>query len=149
MILISHRGNINGPNPSQENHPNYIINVLHQGYDVEVDVWYSENKFMLGHDTPQYEFPFDLLERFYSKLWLHCKNLEALIELKQIDPTSSRLNYFWHQEDDVTLTSKRYIWAYPGQQPTKNSIAVMPEIHNDDTSQCIGICSDYIEKYNK
>jgi hypothetical protein len=54
---------------------------------------------------------------------------------------------FWHQKDDVTLTSQGYIWAYPGKQPLKNSIAVLPERNNDDTSQCSGICSDVIEKY--
>ena len=61
----------------------------------------------------------------------------------------SDLNYFWHQEDTLTLTSKRYIWAYPGKQPIENSISVMPEIKNDDISLCVGICSDYILKYRK
>jgi hypothetical protein len=41
------------------------------------------------------------------------------------------------------------VWAYPGKQPIKGSIAVMPEIHNDDLSKCVGICSDYIENYKK
>jgi hypothetical protein len=47
----------------------------------------------------------------------------------------------------VALTSKNYIWAYPGKQPIKGSIAVMPEVHNDDLDNCIGICSDYINDY--
>ena len=59
----------------------------------------------------------------------------------------SDIHCFWHQEDDATLTSKGYIWAYPGKQPIKNSIAVMPEIYSDDVSKCIGICSDYIINY--
>jgi hypothetical protein len=25
----------------------------------------------------------------------------------------------------------------------------MPEIYNDDISECMGVCSDYIEKYKK
>ena len=53
----------------------------------------------------------------------------------------------WHETDKVTITSKGFIWAFPGHQPLKNSIAVMPEINNEDVSQCIGICSDYIEQY--
>jgi hypothetical protein len=28
-----------------------------------------------------------------------------------------------------------------------NSIAVLPEIHGDQTSDCIGICSDFIGLY--
>ncbi len=146
MKFISHRGNISGPNPQKENHPNYILNALNKGYEVEIDVWYT-NKFMLGHDKPQYEFPFDLLEKFYTKLWVHCKNIEAIVKLKNNPELNSRLNYFWHENDTVTLTSKGYIWAYPGKQPINNSIAVMPEINNDNITQCKGICSDYIEKY--
>ncbi len=148
MILISHRGNITGSNPNKENHPDYILKALQQGYDVEIDVWYTD-KFMLGHDKPQYGFPFDLLEKFHTNLWIHCKNVKALIKMKEIDHLSPRLNYFWHEEDTVTLTSKNHVWAYPGKQPIKNSIAVMPELYNDDTSQCVGICSDYIKRYKK
>jgi hypothetical protein len=56
-------------------------------------------------------------------------------------------NYFWHQEDTLTLTSMNVIWAYPGKQPIKGSIAVMPEIYNDDLDSCMGICSDIVKKY--
>jgi hypothetical protein len=56
-------------------------------------------------------------------------------------------NYFWHEEDTVTLTSRGAIWAYPGKQPIKGSIAVMPEIYDDNLNDCIGICSDNVKKY--
>jgi hypothetical protein len=65
----------------------------------------------------------------------------------KLDATGSKLNYFWHESDKVTLTSKNIMWAYPGTQPLKGSIAVLPEWKEDDISQCAGICSDYIEKY--
>lgn len=39
-MFISHRGNLNGPSPDFENRPEYIIETLHRGYDVETDVWY-------------------------------------------------------------------------------------------------------------
>ena len=39
MILISHRGNIDGRIPEKENHPNYIDAAIKAGYDVEVDLW--------------------------------------------------------------------------------------------------------------
>lgn len=147
MILISHRGNINGKQPDKENHPDYIWEALRKGYNVEIDVWFVNDKLKLGHDNPQYDFPFELFENHYNKLWIHCKNLEAIVELNKFDKTGTRLNYFWHQEDDVTLTSKGYIWAYPGKQPIANSIAVMPELNKDDISKCIGVCSDYIINY--
>jgi len=140
MKLISHRGNINGKNLEKENHPDYISKALSLGYDVEVDVWY-DNGFWLGHDKPVYPIRTSFLKN--KKLWCHAKNLEAIVEMK-----NNNIHYFWHQKDDITLTSKGYIWAYPGKQPIKESIAVLPEIYKDDVSNCIGICSDNIIKYN-
>ena len=145
MKLISHRGNISGPNPERENHPEYIFEALQAGYDVEIDVWFENGKFMLGHDEPQYEFPFELLDKNYPNLWIHCKDIESI---EKFNILNENYNYFWHQEDTVTLTSKNFIWAYPGNQPIKNSISVLPELFNDNTSECIGICSDYIQNYN-
>jgi len=57
------------------------------------------------------------------------------------------INYFWHEEDTLTLTSHNYLWVYPGKQPIKNSIAVLPELFQDDVSECLGVCSDFIKKY--
>ena len=54
MILISHRGNVDGPNPEKENHPSYIDMTIKAGYNVEIDVWYIDNNWYLGHDAPQY-----------------------------------------------------------------------------------------------
>ena len=140
MILISHRGNIDGKIPEYENNPNYIEAALELGYDVEVDVWFVDGKFMLGHDEPQYETDYKFLMN--EKLWCHSKHLDALFEMKKY-----AIHYFWHETDTVTLTSKNYVWAYPGKQPIKGSIACMPELENDNVLLCKGICSDYIQYY--
>jgi hypothetical protein len=144
MILIAHRGNIDGKSELYENEPNYIDNALEKGYDVEIDIWVIEGNFYLGHDKPQYGITLEWLDKRKNELWIHCKNMEAMEWFNSLFGT---YNYFWHQEDTLTLTSKGYIWAYPGKQPIKVSIAVMPEIYNDDISQCLGICSDYIQNY--
>jgi hypothetical protein len=145
MILISHRGNINGSVPELENKPKYIDDAIHSGYDVEIDVWLINGVLFLGHDKPQYEINQKWLQDRKEKLWIHCKNVEAMVYFNST--LVSQYNYFWHQEDTATLTSYKFIWAYPGKQPIKNSIAVMPEIHEEDITQCNGICSDYILNY--
>jgi hypothetical protein len=144
MILISHRGNIDGRLESYENEPNYIDSALSKGYDVEIDIWVIEGTFYLGHDKPQYGVTLDWLYKRKNNLWIHCKNIEAI---EWFNTLLGMYNYFWHQEDTLTLTSKNYIWVYPGKQPIKNSIAVMPEIHNDKISECVGVCSNYIQNY--
>ena len=55
MLLISHRGNLNGIQKKRENSPTYINEALSKGYDVEVDVRFTDDKFFLGHDTNQYK----------------------------------------------------------------------------------------------
>lgn len=148
MILISHRGNIDGKT-ERENHPSYIDEAIEAGYDVEIDIWAIEGTFHLGHDEPQYGITQHWLNERKDKLWIHCKNIEAVEWFNELESIGSDFNYFWHQEDDVTLTSMNFIWAYPGKQPIRKSIAVMPELNNDDVSECKGICSDIIKNYNK
>jgi hypothetical protein len=142
MILISHRGNTNGRIIEAENNPEYIDDTIRLGYEVEIDMWWIDGRIYLGHDEPQYEVDDEWLTKRINKLWVHCKNIELLNWIR-----STTLHYFWHEEDTLTLTSKNQIWAYPGKQPIIGSIAVMPEINFDDTSQCSGICSDYISLF--
>lgn len=145
MILISHRGNLNGKKEEYENHPLYIDEAIKLGFDVEIDIWMIEGVLLLGHDEPQYGITQDWLNKRIDKLWIHCKNIEAMEWFDSING----FNYFWHENDTVTLTSQMTMWAYPGKQPIKNSIAVMPEIYGDNITECLGVCSDYIEKYKK
>ena len=142
MKLISHRGNINGKIPNNENHPEYIDEALHAGFDVEIDMWWVDGKTYLGHDEPLYEVDDKWLTERMDNLWVHCKNVELLNWIR-----STTLHWFWHEEDTLTLTSKGYVWVYPGKQPIVGSIAVMPEIYDEDVSKCIGVCSDIISRY--
>lgn len=140
MYLISHRGNIDGIKKNDENKPEYINKALENGFEVEVDVRFDGNKFFLGHDHNQYEIDKKFL--LNEKLWCHAKTKEALIALEEIGA-----HYFWHQEDDYTITSKGFIWTYPGKELLPQSICVLPESVNYKKIECLGICSDFISKY--
>jgi hypothetical protein len=147
-LLIAHRGLMDGPDKNKENHPDQIISAISQGYNCEIDLWCkncsSGPKYFLGHDEPTYEIEEPFL--MDQHLWIHAKNLDALYMLTS---HLSNLNYFWHQEDNFTLTSKGYIWTYPSQPLTTRSIQVMPEwndpkFENLDCRIPYGICSDYV-----
>lgn len=136
MILISHRGNLDGKS-SFENNPKHIQEALLQDFDVEIDVWWFEDSgFWLGHDNPQYQVDKYYLEN--PKFWCHAKNIEGLYKMIQ----NKNIHCFWHQDDDVTLTSKGYLWTYPNKQLTPKSIAVLPERIIEE--EVAGFCSDYI-----
>lgn len=146
MILISHRGNIDQKIPALENTPVYIERALNAGYNVEIDVWKNNGLWYLGHDMPVRQIDISYLKN--DRLWCHAKNLPALEGLM----SHSDIRFFWHQEDDVTLTSDNYVWTYPGKKLISNSICVMPERHgirkeHVSLTSCAGICSDVISKY--
>jgi len=137
MILISHRGNLFGKKTKQENHPEYILDALSNGYNVEIDVWFKNKKFYLGHDKPQHIVTKKFL--LNKKLWCHAKNADAIYMLDKI-----KAHYFWHQKDDYTLTSKGIMWVYPGKKLFKRSICVLLKKNFFMPKNCLGICSDYI-----
>lgn len=142
MKLIAHRGLINGPNKDIENSPNQIEHALSLGFDCEIDIWKIDTDLFLGHDGPQYKIDLSFLSN--TKFWIHAKNLEALRFF-----LTTNLNFFWHQNDDFTLTSHGYIWTYPGKSLTEKSVMVLPEITEKNLKNTVnghyyGICSDFV-----
>ena len=141
QYLIAHRGNINGPNPERENHPDYVTESISAGYDAEIDVWLIDGQWSLGHDGPRWPVEIRFLRNPF--FWCHAKNLEAFHGL-----LSFGANCFWHEEDRFTMTSFGYIWTYPGEKLTTKSICVMPEKGVDEatTRLSYGFCSDHLVK---
>ena len=152
MKLIAHRGNIKGSNPELENNPLYIDEAIKLKYDVEIDARYDPitQVFWLGHDEPQHKVSWKWMANRHSNIWIHCKDITTLEEFTKYK--HSGYQYFWHQEDDYTLTSNNYIWTYPGKPYSSKSILVMPEWNMQISNlvdlkvfDCYGICSDYVE----
>lgn len=148
MRWILHRGNNSGP-MSIENEPNKILELL-KDFEVEIDLWYKDNKFYLGHDTPQHEIDELYLEN--DGLWIHCKDAQTL---EYMNTNKKYLHYFYHTNEDYVLTSHGYIWCYIGKPALYNSVVVMPEKAINSYSwnelekkECI-VCSDYVEEYIK
>jgi hypothetical protein len=140
MLLISHRGNINGCSDIIENNPVHLKEVLQAGFDIEIDVWFEKGNLYLGHDYPQYLVDIEFLKN--DKLWCHAKNLKALQLMLDKD-----IHCFWHQEDDYTLTSKGFIWTYPNKTVCKDSIIVCKNLKETQyyaNLDITGICSDFI-----
>ena len=146
-MLISHRGNLTGPDPSRENSPQYIMEAIKKDYMVEVDLRSYQDKLYLGHDEPQYQIDMVFLVENRSFLWVHCKDSESMHTMLKY----TNMNCFWHYADDYTMTSMGYVWAYPGKRSVGNlCVMVMPELHwsLEEISKfdTFGICSDYVEQ---
>ena len=157
MILISHRGNINGRIPERENTPEYIDEAIAAGYDVEIDMRayrvicgpQHDRHLWLGHDNADTKVDLKWLVDRRDNLWIHCKNLCALSYF-----TSSikylGFNVFHHSSDEpYVLTSKGFLWAYPGYEVDSNTICLIPEHYPQDLEPFKGVCSDYIGDYHE
>lgn len=142
MIIISHRGNLNGPNVELENDPSQTLKALSLGFDVEVDVRCCSGRLFLGHDRSQYEVDEWFLKN--PKLWCHAKDLEALKCLLAIDA-----HCFYHTDEDFVLTSRKKIWT--SSAPRSGCFLVLPHLntwkHGDLRGANLGgiggICTDF------
>jgi hypothetical protein len=123
-----------------ENGQKYCCDAINAGYNVEVDVHWYDGIFWTGHDRPQYRVDTEFLKK--EEVWCHAKDIQALYELQKIGA-----HCFFHQNDNVTLTSKGFLWTSPTHTLTDNSICVLPELQKINLDKCEGVCSDYIEHY--
>jgi hypothetical protein len=145
MKLIAHRGNRFGRS-DKENHPEYILEAINEGYYVEIDVWIKDGLF-LGHDKPEYPISQEFLLDIKDHVYAHAKNIKALAYLLE-----NGITCFSHDRDDAVLTSNGEIWTFPGRELTPKSICVMPEWYMGvyeigNIRDVVGICSDYVGKY--
>jgi hypothetical protein len=141
MIIISHRGNINGPEPQKENRPDYVDFALEKGFDVEVDIWWDDRAY-LGHDGPEYKISKDWLLERSEHLWVHCKNLEAAFHL------SEEFKCFCSEIDPFCFMSQGHIWVNDVTIPPPNNCVIpllgLEDIRNyqfKDTA--FAVCTDY------
>jgi hypothetical protein len=125
-----------------ENHPNYIKEALRR-FHVEIDVWYVDGQFFLGHDEPLHNIQESFLEN--DRLWCHAKNMKAMDKMLG----NVNIHCFWHDKDDCTLTSRNFIWNYPGIDLTARSICLMPENSKQLPIGCAGVCTDYANQYEQ
>jgi hypothetical protein len=153
MLLISHRGNLYGPEPKKENKPDFIDEALNLHYPVEIDLWVDGKIAYLGHDKPETRIHPSWLRSRSHDLWIHCKNGAALAFVSR--DSSLGLHYFYHNKDTYTITSRGYIWCYPGAASAGyRAIAVQPERVWSleqvlELKNFYGICSDYVGKLDE
>ena len=147
MLLIAHRGLINGPDKVLENNPRHINDALAAGYDAEIDLQVIDDRLFLGHDEPVYSISLDFLTQ--RGLWIHAKTASALRFLTTTIPNT---NFFYHEEDPMVITTHGWIWVHPkhlyNNLSYKRTIAVVPEyvmpVEDIKNLKTTGICSDYV-----
>jgi len=156
MILIAHRGNVNGPNPERENTISYLQEALDAGYSIEVDVWTVNasykligidgttssgvlwsNKLWLGHDKPLEEVPLSFLRD--SRVWVHCKDVDTYTYLSKFPD----VNCFEQEDQSLSVTSRGYHWAGSSNQDQEFPMIRFWDGSSVIPSRTTGIYSDF------
>lgn len=145
MYFISNKGNVSGINESRESTEKYIEEAMKQGYDVKIDLWSIDDRLFLGNHIPKYETDKDWIYKWTRKLWIHCKNIDALYFCFECHAHS-----FWQEYDDYTITTEGMIWARPGIiSPNQFCVMENPDMYLkiDDLKNIpkAGVCSNNIE----
>ena len=147
MVIISHRGNIYDKNLELENTKAYILKAINLGFDVEVDIKFENNKFVLGHDWPIESIDSKWILDYSSKLLFHCKNLNSAFELLNLN---SEMNLFCHKSDPYVLISNGLIWV-DDKNLTLNQKCIIPIFEKNNIYPLInkiyGICVDHCIHY--
>jgi len=138
MNFIAHRGNTLGPQPTFENTEDYLQDAIDKGYHVEVDIQLWNGALYYGHDEPNKHINEKFIQRW--EVICHAKTFETMGPLLDLG-----CHTFFHQEDDITLTSRGKIWCFPGNFPIHPD-AIWLDLHNKPLPDVIpniwGICGD-------
>ena len=145
MRMISHRGNIDGPEHT-ENHPSQIDFAIHLGFEVEVDVWERDGNLWLGHDRPMFRVKeLWLLDRQHQLL-CHAKTIKAACMLEDMG-----MECFGHNLDAFVMSNVGDIILHPQAKYVEGCVVMLPERRKkgEDYSKAGAICSDYISLYTE
>lgn len=143
--FIAHRGNEKGRFAHDENKPEKIEELHQKGIVCEIDIWYKENQWWLGHDAPETKVTFEWLMKNPSLCLIHCKNYQALDTLhRECGSQGYDVNLFYHTVEDYALTSRGHIIVHPNQTCLPDSIEMMPELSKtrDMKKRSNYVCSD-------
>ena len=143
--FIAHRGNLDGRFAPDENKVEVIEERAKKGIPCEIDVWYKENQYWLGHDAPETAVTFEWLMKDLPLRLIHCKNRRALDMLhRECGRHGYNVNLFYHTVEDYALTSRGQIIVHPDKACLPDSIEMMPELskHRDIKHRANVVCSD-------
>ena len=150
MLIVSHRGNLEGPDPSRENTLEAVEECLRLGFGVEVDLNSCDGGWRLGHNEPLRDMNWVNLNQIdLSGVFIHLKFPGVVV------PDLVLADLFAIEEDSFVLTMRGRIWSrYRVNFVGSKTIVCAPELDDCEDSLegfvkiCLkqgayGICTDY------
>lgn len=145
MKIISHRGNLEGPNLEYENTKEYIDIALEKNFDVEIDLWNVENEYFLGHNKADYKVSLEWLEKRKENLWIHTKNFNAFESLLEIN---RNFIFFYYTSEPLVLVSNGKIWTHSPKKIVNPKNCIIPllgktGLGKSNVKNWFGVCTDF------
>jgi len=146
MIIYAHRAYVEGASPARENLPTAILEVLVEGFGVEIDLRKSEGQWYLGHDRPTY--PIKVADFDRPGVMFHLKTPDV--------PDLRFADAFAIDHDPYSLTLRGKLWTNYGEPISSNSIACAPElVLNTEklesfarrSRKAFGVCTDFPRQF--
>lgn len=140
---VAHRGLTEGANKELENSVTTIQERCEKGLSTEIDIWWHNEGFWIGHDEPREPVNAEFLNSEF--LWIHAKNEGAFYHLQRYSNENGLgLRIFYHTDEHYALTTTGETIILPGLDDVEGWIYMMPENANGVTVKKAGkICSDY------
>lgn len=141
-LRIAHRGLIAGPDPAHENSIEILQKRKEAGLHSEIDIWWKQGNFWIGHDFPHEIVSLEFLTSPY--FWIHAKHDQSFRELQRISLEKGLgLRIFYHTDEDYVLTTHGDTIIFPGLEDCSGWVYMMPESGKIVPSCASAICSDF------
>jgi hypothetical protein len=142
--LIAHRGNLNGPIPERENHPDYLVEALNCGVEVEVDVWVTDGKIFFG----EHEVGETFVYLISKDAWFNCKNPEA-VEYFKTRNDGENYKYFYETDGGKIVSSTGHEWVeapldLEEEQSSEVIVLDLSEGHDYKYGEVFAVCTDFV-----
>jgi len=154
-MIFAHRGNLDGPSDHENTMP-LFRKATSLGYGIEIDIWKSDGKIWVGHDSPFYPIERPTIQALSDRgpIILDCKNYGAMVWASQ-NFCGPRIDAYYYLSDHPTFSMfGRLVFRSGDYEPPNNCslIQVMPEHDNVNNWNCITnnishIVTDYPGEY--
>ena len=116
MRIISHRANIDGPNPSTENSLNSIERAFASGFGIETDIRFSKNcGFYISHNLA--DFSSATNAKYHTALWRKYNHCPVALNIKELGHENKLVNFLISEKviNQILLFDMELIERNPGE----------------------------------
>ena len=139
-VFIANRGNYQGADTDNENTFSYLLQAFNAGHLVVCDIQTYKSVLYFGHNEPKETVNWQFITK--NKVICRAVDLDSFVVLYNLNA-----HCFWYQTDDMSLTSRGYLWCKPDVQ-IDHTRAIWTNVNKEKLhsrpDKIFGICGDIV-----